>query len=551
MSLSTAGGIIKAALLGMFLCLPFSYVHAEASAVTSVCRDAKILAGDLEKEQQTFQSLVTQLEEVINGSASVSVGVIELQALLSGKDGEALPTSWPEVISCEDLQQSYTKNRASLIWQKEHLSQLRNLYWWAQSSVVRSAILSVWRSRQRLLQHEQELNNQLQNLPSVTLQTKIEALHSNLQAQRIAFFRLLPKLSEGINYHNVSEWIVLWRQSLRLIYEHQLPETDELPAGIQSIVVDHYRIAELDQLVMSNVVNNIRAWLWKKHQSSFARARQASADSDQQLLLDEVFAVRNILRWLYVDATVDFRQSGPGNNPVVWRFFQGFEYLFGLLSFFLLALVASKSKKPAADIQAFYVLKLRRQRGYAQVSRITLTISLMLPWVIGWLGLEYMESLFASYDLPLLLPLLSFARLYIVYGLLRLFGGWLLSRVNQQASVFQNEQQILLAERQTKQAAAIVILPWLLMDLVKLAIGPSLMLGIFDWITLFALWFAVGFLLGPWQREFILALQTFFPQRLDNLVERILNSVAFILLAPLFVPLFLVAVLVDFSQRFG
>jgi hypothetical protein len=94
-----------------------------------------------------------------------------------------------------------------------------------------------------------------------------------------------------------------------------------------------------------------------------------------------------------------------------------------------------------------------------------------------------------------------------------------------------------------------VLLPWLLQEFYRLAIGPSLTHLLLDLVTLLALLLAFGVLLRPWRKEFIKALQYFLPARLDPICERIYGGPGFLLLAPLTAPLMVLMTILSFIHK--
>ncbi|MFA7553943.1 MAG: hypothetical protein WCY88_06810 [Spongiibacteraceae bacterium] len=223
--------------------------------------------------------------------------------------------------------------------------------------------------------------------------------------------------------------------------------------------------------------------------------------------------------------------------------------IFWVSAFVLLAWLVHRIKASCAALQASYARNNRKSRMHRQISRFTSSASVLFPWLLGWLGLSLIAIMFKQYHLVLLMPLIPFARLYIVYSLMRLIGQWLTFRIVQQAGEYLNEQQIKLTETQVRRSARLVILPWLLKDLAVLAIGPSLLVNMLDSLSLIVLFIAIGMLLRPRKREFILSLQSFTPAALDSSVEWVLSRGLFLIFAPLLTPLLLVAILVGFIHK--
>ena len=543
---------IKHLLLCPLLIISAATASAQTTTDADICKEEQRLLTSLEQELETLEKISSRIDALTAGAAPETLTIEKLIQLLSNNNNEVTLTTWPEEIHCTQLQTTYNKARKSLTWNINHLRHVRKTHWQDQPEAVRDSILSVWRSRQRLLQHEQLLLNLLTDIDAETVLNDIDKVQALLREQRLTFLELLPTLRGDITGKTIEPWIKLWRQSLTFSWNFQpLPE-EQLQAfspALKAAINDHYRIAQLDHLVMANAFNTIRGWLWKYHSNAFQQPLALNQSNTQQLLADELLAFRTILFWLYVDATVDFREAGEGNSAIIWRFFQGFGYLFGLLSFALLAWVTGKIKAPAVALQANYARRNRKNRMHAQISRITSGIPIFLPWLVGWLGLSLLEALFKNNHLTLLLPLIPFAKLYIIYGIMRHLGEWFCFRIAQQAGAFLNEQQLKLINIRARDSARIFILPWLLQSLTALAIGPSLTLEMLDVLTLITLLIAIGVLLKPLQREFILALQSFLPPALDVVSERVFSKSIFVFLAPLVTPILLIALLINFINK--
>ncbi len=515
---------------------------------SGACRESRKTYEALRQELKGFSQRTTQIEALLEGSAPPAVTTDDLKRLLGGDDGETQPTEWPQSVRCESVQDNYRKAREALVWQKSQLARLRNTYWTSLPSPAHEAMVNIWQSRARLIRSAQNLAEAGINASAKEL-APIAALDSRLQQLRIAFLQLLPNLGPDMSSREVGKWLQQWRNSLDLAgHDFSVPEAllDALGDTSSVTAVEaHYRMAEHDALVLARAFNSVRGWLWQRQRAAFERALGSSED-ESLLLYDESRALVDVLRWTAHDALGGSDNTG---GTVLRQFFVGVEYLVGLAGFALLALLARATRKPAASLQARFARNYQGNRSKAQLVRFTAGLPVILPWVVGWFGLALLEHLLRSNHLSLLLPLVPFARLYVVYGVLCITGEWFLLRIAALAGSYLSDQQAEAMSRRAKRFARIVILPWLLMDLVGLSLGPSLSLLILDWLTLVAVLIALGLLLKPWRNEFIKALQSFLPETVDRWIERIFQGWRFVLLAPLAAPFMLIALALFFLHK--
>ncbi|TGD74164.1 ATP-binding protein [Mangrovimicrobium sediminis] len=538
---------MKAARLALLaLLLAFPALGEDLVADFPACREEKRALRTLDSELQHYRQLVATIDAVVDGGAPASLDGEGLQSLFAASEETSKVLRLPDRASCTTLREQYRQLSAELDWEKTQLAERRERYWTHLPQVPRDALLRVWNSRTRVHQAGEALLAAHPDSAEVLQQWR-----GALVQQRHTFWTLLPRLSDEVSPRDVELWLAQWHSALDAL--QSLPDIDEqqraeLTPGAIEALQKHHRLLTLDALVIANNYNAVRAWLWDEHRSVFATAAPGLAGSSQ-LLLDEARAGRAIAHWLVIDALVGGHRINGDANPLLWRFFQGFEYLFGLLGLFALAFVARRVEAPAATWQAAFARRYRGNRARAQVVRVTSGIPALLPWLVGWFGLNLLENLFRHYHLALLVPLLPFARLYIVYGVLSLIGEWFLHRIADLAGSYLNsEQQEAMAAR-SRRFARLVILPWLLKDLFELTVGPSLSLVILDWLTVVAALVALGLLLRPWQKDFVRALQSFIPASMDGVVQRIFGGRAFVVFAPLAAPVMLLAMLVFFLHK--
>lgn len=535
-TLSALAGVIVA-------CSLPAMADADCDATTGAIADLQVAARQHQHQAQ-------QIESLARDEGLINLNLDRLEDILTSRVQAPAYSSDDEFEPCQELQEDFDRELKNVEALAQRVGELQASYWLQQPDVSHRALLSVWRSRQRLVQHRELVLARPDIAGNSELVQQLDEIEQRLHRQRLAFLEQLPSMTDAASPRQVVQWIQLWQQSLELPgqasgIDPALAST--LDDGSKALLKIHLRITELDALVMTNVINNERSLLWKTARQDFMSALQQLKLTAQDVVKDEVLALGFILRWLYVDALVDFRPDGRA--PVFQRVFYGFEYLVGLASFVVLAYLAKKIKNTAAALQQDITRKRIRSRMAVQLLRISAGFSVLLPWLFGLAGLALLESSFKQYQLVLLLPLIPFGRLYILYGLIRLFGEWYLNRINERAGIFLTPAQSRSIRNRSRLAAATAMLPLLIHDFVGLAIGPSLLLTYLLWIMLGSVFAAISLLLLSYREIYIRALQSFLPEAIDPWIERILTPGLMPLLGPLFSPILLVAMLITFVHR--
>ncbi len=517
------------------------------------CSEQALVLKSLHQDVNAAETIVQHLRSVVEDSAAADAGTEQLEALLAARAGEQDSQVWPEQLSCASLTDEYAEARAQLQRTQGHISNLRDRLWRKQPVELREALLNIWRSRQRVLLHQQEVLAAVDPVYLAEVEAWLNQMGTPLAQLRREFFQLQQGLADDITTKDIQLWIELWRQSQTLAQtsavsrrKADLPEA--LPADTLGLLKQHLRILELDALVMSINLNTGRSLLWREQGPVFEQALDAIKISHTRLLGLEARAIRNIFKWLYVDARVDFRPAG-GVDSSLWRYLQIAEYLFGIVCFWALAALARWLRTPASNWHAELARRYRKQRLYHQVLRGTTSFPTLLPWFVGWIGLDLLKVLFTDYHLVLLLPLIPFAKIYILYGLVAEFCSWMLHRINERASVFLSDKESSRIARRARYASAIILLPWLLQAMAHLTIGNALLLHHLRWLTLLSILIALSVLLHRYRDEFVVALQSYLPQQVDPWVQRVFAPRAAMLLRPLGIPVMLGGQLVDFCHR--
>jgi Cdc6-like AAA superfamily ATPase len=509
-----------------------------------ICEEDANAIERLRVTVRDFRESSQQISAALDGSAPASLDRDALEKLLSADEGENEPIDWPERLYCERLQKKYTALRDGLAWQKDLLAKQRRTYWRELPPELREILLDLWASRQRLAQSAQALHGMLPEQAFPDIRHALAGQAQALAAQRSAILERMPSLAGEITPDAVAGWLQLWQETLHLAGNLSPPEIaglKETAPELVGAVNFHHHLLDLDAAYQASRVNLMRGQLWENHAGASRQALDEFPGGRRQVLLNELANMRNNLRWLYLDALA----GGPGeaDRVTAWRIFRGVEYLLGLLALFGLALLARRSKAPASAMLASLGRNFRRHRGYALFSRVTANLPEFLPLIIGWIGLGLLDSVFRHYGLIQLIPFILLGYIYVLYGLLCLVGEWFVYRIAEQGGSFLNTDRQAQAATGARRFAALVTVPWLLLNLVSVTVGASLSLTMATVLNIVALVIALDLLLLPWRREFIDAVQSFLPAAVDRWVERALAGPGFLVLAPLLSPALLVAIL--------
>jgi len=527
-------------------------IGAEPQPVAlTTCYDATASLEAIRKESAELRLRIAAFESLVDDTFAVDTTLEELLPADSPTYPAAEAPAWSEQTDCADaaLQSDYRSAREELLSLREQVT-AREERWQSRPDDFEEPLQDVWQSRQRLqnayLVTQIPPGHEQGSLPPA-VQDSLRAIHSEHQSLRVAFFRLLPRIGTDVTVEEAEAVITLWQRTFQLKTDLELPGMARLPDPLQRQVADYLRLAEFDALVLSDASNRLRAAGRDRYHSQIAEAQFSLGLTDAQMLGLETMAASNALRLLVAETRMG---DGAAGGTAIQTVFEVARYLIGLLAFPLLAFGCRRLGEQAAALQARLAGGARRRRITLQFSRLTATAQLLLPWLIGLLGLAVLERLFHRWQLPGLIPVAHLARLYIVYGLLYLTAEWLLQRVAQQAGVFLNEEQISETNRQARFAAGLIVFPWLLLDLVDLAVGNSLLLDLSRWLTLVILLLALGILLRNRREDFIASLKSVLPEYFDPWIERALGGrLLFLVLAPLTAPVLLLALFGSFLHK--
>ncbi|WP_341707594.1 ATP-binding protein [Halopseudomonas sp.] len=533
--------------LTLMFCLASSWVHARPSgAQLADCVDEREVLTSLEAAIEDLNTRRAVFASIYNDDFPADLSLAD--ALEAGSDG--VLREWPEGLECNTLADQY---QAALTEYERVRSRLirQQQAWDEQPSALRDPLVRVWLSRERLLSFEDQLQDGLTahgGPEAAAVQAALSGVLADLSSLRRGLFSLSQHLQADPEPERIAALLALWREANAFRPTAALPERatlDALPEELAEQVLLAFRLARLDTLVLRNAMNDIRGFLWDTAKPA---SEQVGSEATDGLLLDELRAFNTRLDWLITDTRTGYRHPGAeGAGTPAW--IKVIEYLIGLGAAALLIWVARRTKAPAGSLQSRFARWSRGRRLAGPVSRVTASVPLLLPWLIGLLGLGLLHAFFAELRLPLLITLLPLARLYILYGLLCLAGEWLLQRTAQQAGSYLNDEQQGQVQRAARIASAVAVLPMLISDFIALGIGPSRLL---DWgqvASVVGVLLAMGLLLRSRREDFVEALKSFLPSAGDRVVEQLLGQKTFMLVAPIAAPPLLLALLIGFMHK--
>lgn len=542
--------------------LALSLLHSQAltaleaaPAVTrSVCSDEAALLEDVQNRAESLEAAIANINAALAGDGNQKFAIAEVISALDSNPSEADDEidNWPDQLTCGDLRDEYAVARESIAASSAKFEVLREDFWNKLPPSARGGLRDLFKSFQRLQARLTAIGStENASLSREQLEVILLPQLSSLVTLRSAYTTLLPTLDDSVSATEVNTWLNRWRESMALIGTLSSPSEAALktltPAQ-QDQVYDAYRGMQRDASRIAITFNRIRGYLWQNHHDQFLATMPDFGDR-AELLIDEALALGNGFRWLYLDALAGSLASDQGDSAVLWRLLQGAEYLLGLGSLVLLAFIARYTRSFGENLQARFAESSRGKRSRVQLVRLFGGIPHWLPWLTAWYGLDFLQSRFVSYELVLVLPLLPFAKLLVLYRLLRLCGVWFLQRMIELAGAYLSEEQEAEIQAAAQRSAAIVMLPWLLKGLYDLGIGPSLTLKILTFVTIITLLVAFGVLLKPWAKEFIKALQYFLPERLDPVCDKIFDGRRFLIIAPLSAPILVVMTVLSFLHK--
>lgn len=528
----------------------FTSLFAEAKAAAAEftdCRDETTLLRSLERELAVVNTRRSTFDAIYNDQFPADLQFDEVTLSGTSLDEQ---WHWPDEIDCPSLEEKYQASRQNLTRALQRLHR-QEAVWLDQPVATRDALPRVWSSRQRLMAQIEALRAATQDGNTAAASANLaaaEKVQARLSELRRGFIAQLSALHREVSPGRIAELLALWRNAYDIEPLAEVPEDtviDGLPGELQKLSRDYYELAQHDVLVQRNALNDVRGWLWKKHAAVF---NQLDTEDTEHLLAEEGRAFGTRLEWLFSDTGLSYQHTSADQGHIsAWA--KGLEYLLGLLTFPLLAARARKTQAPAARVQSRFARWSRKRRLASQISRITASLPLLLPWVVGLLGLQLLQMVFTHYHLALLNSLIPLARLFILYGLICIAGEWLLQRIALQAGSYLSQEQLIQVKRRARVAAAVAVVPLLIEDFIKLGVGPSKLLGICHLLSLLGFLLALGILLRSRRQDFIDSLKSVLPARCDHTIERLLSERTFLLVAPIAAPPLLLALLGGFLHK--
>lgn len=440
----------------------------------------------------------------------------------------ASKSALPESPACRELLADWQQAREDLDWLQADIHRQQH-QWLALPAPARQALKSLWRSYRRLEQRR------------AALPADAAGVFAAPQLLQVRIMTLLPSLAGNGDGSATARLLALWQEAL----------AEPLPAATPAAAASQQdrALAAFATLQARHQLDLLRRWLWRERRPAFRAAMPVIDMGPLALLTGEARAAGLHLHWLRETLQQDLLARLGADRPAVALLALVVRLLFGLSGFLLLLLLARRSVQPLLAASNALLRQARERRWLAQLAGLLSGMAPLLPWLVLWFGLDLLQPLFRGYDLPLLLALLPLARLYVVYGLSRMAGEWLLQRLAQQAGVYLGAEQTREQLPRLRRFALALTLPWLLLDLVQGSIGASLTLNLVTALAVVTAWLALGLLLLPRRQDFVLTLQGSLPPALDPAANRLLQAPLFLLLAPPLLPLLLLIFTLRFLHR--
>ncbi|MBP6227270.1 MAG: ATP-binding protein [Pseudomonadales bacterium] len=513
----------------------------------AACREAQFTVSRLQADVARLTEWHDAIDSLFKGTLSSDVSlenlfITDLRGVADPRtNARALgePDGWPKTVSCDALLAGYQATHDDLIWLRQQIYRQQQRVWTQMPEDFREELRQIWASRQRLVKQFEQVSGQLEkqnDKPSQTVLAALRTIHGRLQRVRLSMLGVVPDLNQGVTVEKSRAFFELWSLAIKAKPAGMLASESELaalPAELQSGIRDYMVLARLDAIELRSVLNLVRAILWKSPDGVFRATAREAAGGRWNLLIIETQAVRHRLDRLLSEVGQDYQQDASAEASYTRIAVTALKTLLGLAAIVLLARIARALATPALRLHAHLSDRVRGNRIATQLSRVGAGLPTLLPWLAGWFGLDLLGWFFYRYEFVFLVPAIPLARLYIVYGVGTLLGEWLVLRIAQQAGSYLNAEQSALLETRAHQAAAVVMLPWLLGDLVNIAIGSSQLLDVCVQARELAAFVAIGILLRTREQDLVKALQSVLPPHIDPWVERVLRGQLFWLTGPL------------------
>lgn len=442
-------------------------------------------------------------------------------------DAPLPPGPWaslPEHPACSALQTEWDQVSEEGKWLLADIHK-RQRHLLTLPAPARHALARTWRLQQQLLRQHAATNG-------------AKAVLEQPLAMNRSLLTLLPRLAEPDEA--APALLALWQATLL----SQAPGDEGAPG-----TAAERRLANLAAREVRHELDLLRRWLWREHPDAFRAGLAANRMRHIDLLTSELRASHLQLQWHWEGFRDDFlaAQEAPGPLMALTALLAGM--IGGLLGFLGLVYLTRRSVAPLLAASSALGHKARHHRGLATLAGMLGALAPLLPWLLLGIGLGLLEALYAHFRQSLLLLMLPLARAYVVFGLARTAGEWLLLHLAQQAGVYLGTEQTQELTPRIRRFALALALVWLTLDLIRTEAGPSLLQTLAGLLALALAYFALGRLLAPRRPDVVAAMESILPPRLDPLAARLLGARLFPWLAPTLVPLLLVALALRFLHR--
>lgn len=552
---------VQVLVVGLALLVSTGAVHA--APTSAVCREAQTtldaLSARLASLEQRHQQLISfredRLDPEVSLEALLGVDLTSDKAVERRRQQtlpEDRPGEWPESVACKELDARYQELLGDARWLAGAI-QREQQQWLALPATLRKTLVALWHSRQRLVTHYHQLEQALgETGVALTLAETLPGRVSTQEHQsRLGILSLMAELGPSPTADNANAFVHQWQA---LLDTPLLPATDEealavFPETIRPLVNTYLRLAHEDALQLRFTSNRLRAWFWEQAPALLQAALARQGSSYLILLRNEVLTLQLSLRDALAGLHEEFIQRPEQSRPLTALLASSARYAFGLSALLLLSYLARRSARPLLRFQERLTHAVKGRRVLTSLARLLSGITPLVPWLLGWLGLALLESLYRYYRLDTLVELMPLARLYVIHGITALFCEWLLLRISQQANVYLSGDQAVQLRPQAQRTATILVVPWLLWFFLDASLGASLLLSLSMLVNILALYIGIGLLLIERDNDLVVALQSILPPRLDPLAESLLRGKRALLLAPLTLLPLLLAFLFGFINK--
>ena len=550
--------------IGSFITALLASSLVSAAGERTVCREEAITVKAIQKEVTALGLQQQRIEQLSAGTRPADVNIEELLgarlnndrsvavAFASTKNESNATQDWPESLTCKSLQAEYQESLNDLTWLREDIRKRRQI-WLSIPTELRKILRTLWVSRQKLEIQYGKLSEALAEakLDIDLNESPVGAIHAQQQILRLKILRLLPSIREDISPSEINEFLSLWQYAIdtKMVIGFFDPnEVNALPEKVQKVGREYIDMARLDALQMRYLINHIRGWLWQNAHETFIDGVSKNGGITN-LLVYELHAIKFRLRELRNNISLEIATRTGSERPAIALSSLALSYLVGLAAMVLLGYIAKRIALLVIVFNEHISRSVKGRRWLSNLSRVLGGIAPLAPWIAGWYGIRLLSSAYSHYELPFLVALIPFARMYILYGVVLLVGEWMILRIAQQASVYLSSEQASLIRPSARRTAAIIVLPWLVMDLVATGIGPSLILRLCVLLSLFTLFIAIALLLNKRRSDLLVAVQSLLPPKLDPVAEKLLNERWVFLFAPLTLPILLLSFITSFIHK--